>query len=357
MRVLSPYYITVPFVAPLSGLVCTEFILNIYIWSGLKSAVPSIATYQITKDNPTASSGSTKIDVSKLVADFIDFDFVGTGQNEVLSSENQVWVKTSNFYETTNPLDLTTQQNESIELASKGYISGFSSENSPIGLGILISNIEYKIYNSFVVPVRASETTTIPYTVISYPNNELNISGTIPATTNSNDSIKNIWVSISPESTEEYIEVKYFGGTVTLIKEHECRYFPNHIVFQNEEGALSFITFFKKKVETLDVTSEEFESDRGQPIDGFHQYTNYNIQGRKKFTLSSGFVEEEMNSVFRQLLLSERVWWFVPLFGSGYIKFPVNVESRSIEYKTRENDRLINYTINFKYSYNEINNI
>ena len=358
MKVLSPYYITIPFIAPNSGLVCAQFTLNIFVWSGLKSAVPIAPTYEITKENPTASSGSTKIDVSRLVADFIDFDFVGTGQNEVLNSENQVWVKTSTVYYTTNPADLTTETNVFIDLAKKGYNTGFSSENFDTTSGILIdTSIDYKIYNSFVVPVIARQTLSTNYSVISYPNNEINISGTIAPTTNSNEIIKNIWVKIDPNSTEEYIEVKYSGRTVTLVKENECRYFPNSVVFQNQEGALSLITFFKKRVDSLDITSEEYESNNGQPIDGFHQYTNFNIQGREKFTLSSGFVEEELNSAFTQLLLSERVWLFIPLFGSGYIKFPINVESKSIEYKTRQNDRLINYTINFKYAYNKINNI
>ena len=36
---------------------------------------------------------------------------------------------------------------------------------------------------------------------------------------------------------------------------------------------------------------------------------------------------------------------------------PLNVSKKSLEYKTRQNDRLINYEFEFEYAYNEINNV
>jgi len=36
---------------------------------------------------------------------------------------------------------------------------------------------------------------------------------------------------------------------------------------------------------------------------------------------------------------------------------PLNVVSKSFEYKTRQKDRLINYEIEFENAFNEINNI
>jgi hypothetical protein len=59
-----------------------------------------------------------------------------------------------------------------------------------------------------------------------------------------------------------------------------------------------------------------------------------------------------MNETFRQLLLSERVW----SFDSG-VYTPLNVKSKSLEYKSRAKDRLINYEIEFEFSFNEINDV
>ena len=114
---------------------------------------------------------------------------------------------------------------------------------------------------------------------------------------------------------------------------------------------MQFITFFKAKTESLNVTSEEFQTDRGQAIDGYHQMVTYNVQGNSKFKMNSGFVDESINETMKQLFLSERVWQFD---GTNYI--PLKIGSKSLEYKTRMKDRLINYEVEFEYAFNEINN-
>lgn len=189
-------------------------------------------------------------------------------------------------------------------------------------------------------------------TVISYPNNEINYSIVDPVSTTSSEMVKNIWVDLSETITDEYVEIVFNGETITLLITDECRYTPMNIAFQNKEGALQFITFFKAKTESLSVTNEEFESDRGQPLFGNHQYVTYNVQGKSKFKMSSGFVSEAMNETFKQLMLSERVWSFA---NNTYT--PLKLGSKSIEYKTRMKDRLINYEIEFEYAFNEINNV
>lgn len=189
-------------------------------------------------------------------------------------------------------------------------------------------------------------------TVISYPNNEINYSEDLGTTAISGEIIKNMCIDISDAPTDEYIEVTYNGETITLLIEEECRYTPIDIFYQNKEGALASFTFFKKTTESLDITDEMFESDRGQPSLGNHQFVKYNIQGKQKFTTNTGFISEEQNEVIKQMLFSERVWKY-----ENDILVPLNITSKSLEYKTRANDRLINYTISFEYAFNEKNNI
>lgn len=189
-------------------------------------------------------------------------------------------------------------------------------------------------------------------TVISYPNGEINYSVAVPTSLNSAEIVKNIWVDLNETLTDDYVEISFNGETITLLITDECRYEPLDIAFQNKEGALQFMSFFKAKSESLSVTNEEFESDRGQPLFGNHQYITYNVQGKSKFKINSGFVDESMNETFKQLLLSERVWHFKDL-----IYTPLKLGSKSIEYKTRMKERLINYEIEFEYAFNEINNI
>jgi len=189
-------------------------------------------------------------------------------------------------------------------------------------------------------------------TIKSYPNLEIDLSFTEPITRLSSEMVQNICVDLSDAPNEEYIEIVYNGVTTTLLITDECRYTPIDIFFQNKEGAMQTLTFFKAKTESMSVTSESFESDRGQPIEGNHQMTTYNVQANSKFKMNSGFVDEAMNETFKQLFLSERVWHFN---GTNYI--PLKLGSKNLEYKTRMKDRLINYEIEFEYAFNEINNI
>jgi len=189
-------------------------------------------------------------------------------------------------------------------------------------------------------------------TVISYPDNQINESIAEPTSLLSNEMVQNLWVNVAEATTDTYIEIVFNGVTTTLLITDECRYTPIDIFFQNKEGALQTLTFFKKKTPRLNVTKEEFETDRGQPLAGNHQYVTYNVQGRGGFKANSGFVAEAMNETFEQLLLSERVWMY-----SNEIFKPLTISTSSFEYKTRQNDRLINYEIDFNNAFNEINSI
>jgi len=189
-------------------------------------------------------------------------------------------------------------------------------------------------------------------TIISYPDNNINESIVVPTSIDSAEMLQNIWVEVSEAGTDEYIEVTYNGETITLLITDECRYTPVDIAFQNKEGAIVFIPFFKAKTESLSTTRETFESDRGQPSTGNHQFVDFNVQGRTSYKINSGFVDENMNQIVKQLLLSERVWEYV---NTKYI--PIKVKSTGVEYKTRQKDRLINYEIEFEYAFNDINNI
>ena len=189
-------------------------------------------------------------------------------------------------------------------------------------------------------------------TVTSYPDNQINFSQDVGDSLLSSELVKYMFVDVSEATTDEYIEITYNGETITLLIQDECRYTPVDIYFQNKEGAEQVLTFFKAQSESLSVTSEEFQASRGQANLGNHQYIKYNVQSRQKLKVNSGFVNEEMNETFKQLFLSQRVWKY-----ENGIFTPLNLSSKSFEYKTRQKDRLINYELEFEYAFNEINNI
>ena len=67
-------------------------------------------------------------------------------------------------------------------------------------------------------------------------------------------------------------------------------------------------------------------------------------------TLSSGFLSESYNEVFKQLMLSEKVWITNRTDTSEQV-LPINIKTSDITYKTSLNDKLVEYTIAVSYTH------
>ena len=356
IKSLSPYYVTTPFVSPLTLTTCTSYTLQIYVWSGDKASVPAAATYEATILNTNSSIGDSKVNIARLINDFIGFTPTDSSGTTPLDGNNQMWVQHDAIYVTSDGSDDDVKQNISTVLMFSGYTYGLEGENAqPPTNKIFMSGTEFNVNRSgfFSVPVLLAEDTgSQTATVISYPDNQINTTLALPNTNDSAEMLQYLWIDCSETTTDTSIQVIYNSVTITLYITEECRYTPIDIAFQNKEGAMQLFTFFKVKKDSITITDEIFESDRGQPSETMHQFIKYNVQAKSSFKVNSGFIDESANETIRQLLLSERVWEYD---GADFI--PLNVSTKSQEFKTRQNDRLINYEIGFDYAYNKINNI
>lgn len=140
----------------------------------------------------------------------------------------------------------------------------------------------------------------------------------------------------------------------------ECKYDPKKITFVNKFGALQDMYFFKKRTEKITVKKESYKaniiSPNGTYSTSSHVNRDFNVLGQESISLSSGFLNESYNEVFKQMLLSEKVW--ITNVNNGVEQvLPINVKTSDITYKTSLNDKLVEYTIEFDNSYDTINNI
>jgi hypothetical protein len=168
IKSLSPYNLTIPFVAPLSGLTCTEFQLEIFVWNGSKSTPPIEPSYEKTIANPTASIGNAKVNIARLVNDFIDFTPYDTLVSELVNGNNQQWVKTQVLYVTADEYDYIPQLENTI-LMVKGYGYGMDGANAqPPTNNIFLSGTEFKVQRNgyFVLPILIEETVDVSTLVL-----------------------------------------------------------------------------------------------------------------------------------------------------------------------------------------------
>lgn len=357
IRSLSPYYLDIPFVSTNTGLTCTSYTVTIYVYDGLKADIVASGTLldTITKDNPTGSTGNdTTVDIARLISDYIEFAPQTAGTTSVIDGNNQWWVRTSVTYITTDPADATTEQEIETNLYGLGYSYGNEDESVITVNDIMLDGTDFDISSTgiAVIPIKLDEAGLKTGSIVSNPDSNINVVISEAATTTSSELVKYAWIDASEAGTDTTITFTYDGNVVNYYLQTELKYTPYDIVFQNKAGAEQTVTFFKERKDSLSVTKSSYENDRGQPSAGFHQFTDFNLQGRESFTLSSGFVYEDLNNTYIQLLLSERVW----IYESGKL-VPVNVSKKDIKLKTQLNNKLINYVFDFEYSYNKVNNI
>jgi len=165
IKTLSTYWLDIPLVSPLTGLTCTEFTLQVFVWSGVKSSPPVLSSYEITKQNPIASIGNARINISNVINDFIQFTPQEGTITELIDGNNQRWVKWQVFYATTEPLDATTPSGTDTKLMVKGYNYGLEAENKETPTNkVLLNGREFKVSRNsfFTVPIEAEETFVAP---------------------------------------------------------------------------------------------------------------------------------------------------------------------------------------------------
>ena len=338
--------------------------------------------YVITK-NYNANFDAGKIEVSELVRDYLDITFGNNYESQCVTLRVD--------YQLYNSSDViigagTLLNDYAFDSYSYFEETGFDVDNSPI----MISNRNiFALADNLVrIPINTESSPTVVFLkdggIVSTQNYSASgsVSGQIKyATIGGELNIDNyIERVLSDDGTYEETqcikdffndfeigeadEVRVFSDTKPLetikIKTlEECKYEPKKFTFINKFGALQDMYFFKKQVNKMNVKKESYNANvvNGYSYDrSSHTKRDFNIKANESFTFSSGYLSEEYNEVFKQMMLSEKVWMTNVTDTEEQI-LPINVKTSNITYKTSLNDRLVEYTIEFEKSYNVINDI
>ena len=138
----------------------------------------------------------------------------------------------------------------------------------------------------------------------------------------------------------------------------DTKFGSTKVTFVNKFGALQEMYFFFKQQETVNVSSENYKSNLVTNTDPAtyditrHQVSTYNVNAKETISLNTPFVADNFNLALEQLLLSEHIW--LTKDGTTY---PIAPKTKSLQKKTSVNDRLVQYTMEFEYAFDKINNI
>ncbi len=355
-------------------------ILKLFIWNGSSSSQPSAETYNIRKSGVQI----VFFEIAELIRDYLDTTFDGDYSGQA------VWVSTSLFAYDSNDNEVA-DDGESF-VAFDGYNYFEESRGISIPNPIMITNRKLFVLedNTFRVPIYTATSPTVTF----LKDNQIVGSTSFTPSNQSSEQIKYVsiygsdtnWDSFkervledggtdyeSNKCLEAYFNDYSIGAvdkivvsdsdgiqTVNVKILEECKYEPKKVTFVNKFGALQDMYFFKKSVESMNVTKESYKSnilDSNMAYNSSnHVYRDFNVVGKESITLSSGFLSEEYNEVFKQMMLSEKVW-ITNITDDGEQVLPINVKTGDITYKTSLNDKLVQYTIEFDKSFDTINNI
>jgi hypothetical protein len=348
--------------------------LKLWIYSGnYGSKDPSNPTYTLQKDKLPSEDGIT-FDIAELVKDYIEIRFTG----DYSTIQQNAWVE----YELTREYDDLSESTLIGDfIAYNGYGDFEEGVNPLLSPTLLQSNTTIYVPEGEIarVPILRSTngTAAVEYysegvslgtqtqgMIIDYITADLdNYSADTELLT------ADVTALTTPvgtgtaeyEGADKMIIVGTDGSTTTVNVNYICepKFTPYKVTFLNKFGVLQDLWFFKKRTDNLNITKESYKRntiDIGANDVSYSRYKStkelYNINSDRSFTMNTGFVIEEFNEVIRQLLMTENAW-----ISENNEVYPIVPKTSSLDYKTVVNDKLINFTVEFEYAYNDTNNI
>ena len=320
--------------------------LELYVYSGiLYTNKPGTPQYKINKKRIETHDNIT-LEIGELVKDFIEISFDNT------YTSYTKWVEADVYYfdEADQPFTYSNPQTFPF-LATNGYGYFEDGTNPELQRHALISadNIYLPENTAGVVPIFAEGVGKV---IVDSTTTQVLDDG------NTNQKIQYFPIPANSSTILIYdTDDSTLKKTINVTNICEPKFTPYKITFVNKYGAFQDLYMFKKSVETLDIRSDLFK--RNTIANSTAAYTinegqreRYNVNGNSSLKINTGFVKEDMNQTIEELFLSENAW-----IRYENKTLPILPKTKSLEYKTILNDKLINYTVDFNFAFDKINNV
>jgi len=329
--------------------------VQVFIWNKGVS-MPSVPTYEMSEKIASITQRETNYNIAPLVLQFINQIENNYTSDSVIVEDNSNWCfATINRFFSTNGLDFTLLDSTEY-VCVNGYTLAEQGVNYLYGDDVaflLLANQNIKVqYGSprYYYNFLCIRTTTSAYQVRYFKNN-IQVASETFLTTGALETY-NFKIPISVSSSDR-AEIR-LGATLVakfdteLIE--ECKYEPVVVSYVNRYGGWQPLMFFKASQSNIETKGTEYNL---MPESWNYNYQlgqsrTMNINGTETIKCNTGWVDENYDELITDLLLSDTV----------LVNFyPATVKSKSTTLKTHLRDKNINYTIEFEFSNNLLNNI
>lgn len=340
-------------------------------WDGDLTTPTSSISY--VKDKPKVVNSQTNIyiNLSNLVKEKLEGDIDNyiisnnPTQSQNIGLKESKWVNVyGDFYYNGNELSRTFSDNFFV-------VDGYTEPGEDQGLirpftpgwpqRVLLTNWskrQYAQYSQARIHFKTKDLVSIEtYVGNVYPSVA---TSSIAFTANpdiSNEYIQSILVDTSQNMTYVFNYTDSSEFVWTYITDSFCKYENYDVVFKNKWGVLETLSFSMKSTKSLSIEDTNYLRGIVDYNGSFnvarHTRKTINTFASEEWILNTDWMEEYMNDVFKELMMSEEIW----VVDRYNVITPVNKSDTQFNYKTRVNDKLIQYTMKFKLSHNIINSI
>jgi hypothetical protein len=144
------------------------------------------------------------------------------------------------------------------------------------------------------------------------------------------------------------------GNVYKIFTEDVCesKYPVKRFWFTNHYGGWNHYVFYKASEDAIEVKGSEYNLMQKDVAYDYRrgQKKPFNINGNGTLKVNTGWVEEDNYELLQDMLLSDTI-----VLAEN--ETPMTIKSTSLDKKTYIKDKNINYTIEFDYANNLINNI
>ena len=318
--------------------------LKIYIYEGIVGSYSNgDLKYTLSKDRITGKSNIV-FEISELVRDYIEHNF-----NDDYPC-NTKWVTVTKDIIDAATEDVYAPIVENFVLLD-GYGNYEDEINPQLSDNALVStnDIYFPENTAGKLPVFAEGVGKV---TIDSTDTQITDSG------NSNQKIQYITIPADSSTIQVYdTDDTTLLKTITVHNICEPKFTPYKVTFVNKFGAYQDIYFFKRTTETFSVNDDSYQINSISTASLTYgtnqgQKQRYNVNGQSSLKLNTGFIKETAVSTIEELFLSENVW--IRFEGKT---LPVIPKTKSFTQKTSLNDKLIDYTVDFDFAFNKINNV
>lgn len=318
--------------------------LKIYIYEGTVGSYSNgDLKYTLSKDRITGKNNIV-FEISELVRDYIEHNF-----NDDYPC-NTKWVTV-----TKDIVDAATEDVYAPIVENFVLLDGFGNYEDEINPQL--SDNALVSANDIYLP----EATAGKFPIFAEGVGKVTIDSTdtqITDSGNSNQKIQYITIPADSSTIQVYdTDDTTLLKTVTVHNICEPKFTPYKVTFVNKFGAYQDVYFFKRTTETFSINDDSYQINSISTASLTYgtnqgQKQRYNVNGQSSLKLNTGFIKETAVSTIEELFLSENVW--IRFEGKT---LPVIPKTKSFTQKTSLNDKLIDYTVDFDFAFNKINNV